>query len=106
MSSANWAEVPGGKGLASMVSKLETTAYQALLFPAKTKLPPSVYQISSEFVRDLLTILLGVLSSGPKFLGKIERGERPSGVCRKVAGLRTSQGDIPRLDFPSALVDI
>ena len=27
MSSANWAEVPGGKGLASMVSKLETTAY-------------------------------------------------------------------------------
>ena len=27
MGSANWAEVPGGKGLASMVSKLETTAY-------------------------------------------------------------------------------
>ena len=26
MSSANWAEVPGGKGLPSMVSKLETTA--------------------------------------------------------------------------------
>ena len=77
MSSANWAEVPGGKGLASMVSKLETTAYQALLFPAKTKLPPSVYQISSEFVRDLLTILLGVLSSGPKFLGKSKRGESP-----------------------------
>ena len=25
MSSANWAEVPGGKGVASMVSKLETT---------------------------------------------------------------------------------
>ena len=24
MSSANWAEVPGGKGLASMVSKLES----------------------------------------------------------------------------------
>ena len=70
MSSANWAEVPGGKGLASMVSKLETTAYQALLFPAKTKLPPSVYQISSEFVRDLLTIPLGVLSSGPRFLGQ------------------------------------
>ena len=79
MSSANWAEVPGGKGLASMVSKLETTAYQALLFPAKTKLPPSVYQISSEFVRDLLTILLGVLSSGPRFLGKSEWGESPQG---------------------------
>ena len=25
MSSANWAEVPGGKGVASMVSELETT---------------------------------------------------------------------------------
>ena len=43
MGSANWAEVPGGKGLASMVSKLETTAYLALLFPSKRKqLPISV----------------------------------------------------------------
>ena len=50
MSSANWAEVPGGRGLASMVSKLETTAYPALL-PSKTKLLPSVYQISSGLVR-------------------------------------------------------
>ena len=33
MSSANWTEVAGGKGLASMVSKLETTAYPAL-FPS------------------------------------------------------------------------
>ena len=32
MSSANWAEVPGGRGLASMVSKLETTAYPAVSF--------------------------------------------------------------------------
>ena len=51
MSSANWAEVPGGKGLAFMVSKLETTAYPALLFPSKTKLLPSVYQISPGLVR-------------------------------------------------------
>ena len=51
MSSANWAEVPSGKGLASMVSKLETTACLALLFPSKTKLLPSVYQISSGLVR-------------------------------------------------------
>ena len=51
MSSTNWAEVPGGKGLASVVSKLETTAYLALLFPSKTKLLPSVYQISSGLVR-------------------------------------------------------
>ena len=46
MSSANWADVPGGIGLASMISKLETTAYPALLSPSKTKLLPSVYQIS------------------------------------------------------------
>ena len=51
MSSANWAEVPGGRGLASMISKLETTAYLALLFPSKIKLFPSVYQISSGLVR-------------------------------------------------------
>ena len=51
MSSANWAEVPGGKGLASIVSKLETTVYPALLFPSKTKLLPSVYQIYSGLVR-------------------------------------------------------
>ena len=43
MRSANWAEVPDAKGLASMASKLETTAYLALLFPSKTKLVPSVY---------------------------------------------------------------
>ena len=51
MSSVNWAEVPGGKGLASMVSKLEATAYPALLFPSMTKLIPSVYWTSSGFVR-------------------------------------------------------
>ena len=51
MSSANWAEVPGDKCLASMVSKLETTAYPALLFPPKIKLLPSVCQICSELVR-------------------------------------------------------
>ena len=51
MSSANWAEVPGGSSLVSVVSKLETTAYLALIFPSKTKLLPSVYQISSGLVR-------------------------------------------------------
>ena len=51
MSSADWAEVLGGRGLAFMVSKLETTAYPALLFPSKTKLLPLVYQISSGLAR-------------------------------------------------------
>ena len=89
----------GGKGLAFMVSKLEITAYLALLFPSKTKLLPSVYQISSGLVRVLLTIPLGVLSSGPRFLGKSERRESLQGVSRRVAGLRTSQGDVVRLGF-------
>ena len=73
MSSANWAEVPGGKGLVSVVSELETTAYPALLFPSKTKLLSSVYRFPQDWSEDLLTIL-GVLSSGPKFIGKSERG--------------------------------
>ena len=79
MGSANWAEVPGGKGLASMVSKLETTTYPAFLFPSKTKLLPSVYQFPEDWSEDLLTIPLGVLSSGPRFLDKSERGESPRG---------------------------
>ena len=52
MSLAHWAEVPGGKGLASMVSKLETTTYPTL-FPSKTKLLPSVYRISQDWSEDL-----------------------------------------------------
>ena len=79
MSSANWTEVPGGRGLVPIVSKLETTAYPALLFPSKTKLLPSVYQISSGLVRGSSDKTLGVLSSGPRFLDKSERGESPQG---------------------------
>ena len=78
MSSANWAEVPGGKGLASMVSKLETTAYLAL-FPSKRKLLSSVYRISSGLVRESSDNPLWILSNDPKFLGKNERGESPQG---------------------------
>ena len=79
MSSTNWTEVPGGKGLASMVSKLETRAYMPLLFPSKTKLLPSVYQISSGLVRGSSDNPSWVLSSGPRFLDKSERGESPRG---------------------------
>ena len=79
MSSTNWTEVPGGRGLASMVSKLETTAYLALLFSSKTKLLPSVYQISSGLARGSSDNPSQVLSSGPRFLGKNERKEGPRG---------------------------
>ena len=99
ISSANWAEVPGGKGFTFMVSKLEVTAYPALLLPSKTKLLSSVYQISSGLIRgSSLTIALRVLSSGPRFIGKNERG-KPLTVGRRVAGLRTSQEDIIRPEF-------
>ena len=83
----------GDTGLVSMVSKLKTTGYPALLFPSKTKLLPSVYQISLGLVRGS--------SDNPSqgfvqwLLGKCERGERPR-VGRKVAGLRPSQGYIVR----------
>ena len=79
MSSANWLEVPGVKGLTSVASKLETTAYPALLFPSKTKLLPLVYQISPGLVRGPSDNLSQVLSSGPRFLDKSERGESPRG---------------------------
>ena len=84
MNSANWAEVPGGKGLASVISKLETTTYLALLFPSKTKLLPSVYQISSGLVRG---------SSDNPFWGFVQwskvsrqelKGREPSGVGRRL----------------------
>ena len=80
MSSANLVEEPGGKGLASMVSKLEITAYPALIFPSKTTLLPSVYPISSELVRgsseNPSRCFFFFPPSGPRFPGKSERGER------------------------------
>ena len=99
MSSTNWAEVPGGKHLDSTVSKLETTAYLALLFPSKTKLLPSVYQIYSGLVRGSS----GNPSQGFVQWSKVSRqewkGRKPLVVGRRVAGLRTSQGDIVRPGF-------
>ena len=80
MSSASLAKVTGGRDLASLVSKLETTAYPALLFPSKTKLLPSVFQISSGLVRRSSdNPSRGFFSSGPRFLDKSERGESPRG---------------------------
>ena len=66
ISSANWIEVAAGKGLASMVSKLETTAYLALLFPSKTKLLRSVCPISSDSSEDLLKIPFFFFLQWPK----------------------------------------
>ena len=79
MSSANWAEVTGGKGLASMVSELETTAYPALLFHPRQSWFHQCTRFPQDWSEDLPTIPLGVLSSSPRFLGKSEKGESPWG---------------------------
>ena len=99
MSSANWAEVPGGRGLASMISKLETTAYLALLFPSKIKLFPSVYQISSGLVRGSSDNLSQGFVQWSKVSRQECKGRETARVSRRVAGLRTSQGDIVRPGF-------
>ena len=99
MSSANWAEVSGGRGLASMVSKLETIAYPALLFPSTTKLLPSVYQISPGLVRGSSDNLSQGFVQWSEVSRQEWKGREPSGVGRRVAGLRTSQGDIVKPGF-------
>ena len=99
MSSANWAEVPGGRGLASLVSKLETTAYPDLPFPSKAKLLSSVYQISSGLVKGSSDNPSWGFLQWSKVSRQVWKGREPSGVDRRVAGLRTSQGDIVRPGF-------
>ena len=96
MSSANWAEVPGGKGLASMVSELETTAYPVPLFPSKTKLLPSVYQISSGLVRGSSNNPSWGFVQWSKVCRQEWKGREPLGLGKRATGLRTSQEDIVR----------
>ena len=96
---ANWTEIPCRKGLASMVSKLETTAYPALLFPSKTKLLPSVYQISSGLARGSSDNPSRGFVQWSKVSRQEWKGREPSGVGRRVSGLRTSQGYIMRPGF-------
>ena len=92
MRSANWAEVPDAKGLAS-------TAYLALLFPSKTKLLPSVYQISSGLVRRSSDNPSRSFVQWSKVSMQEWKGREPLGVGRRVAGLKTSQEDIVRPGF-------
>ena len=89
MRSANWAEVPGGKGLASMVSKLGLLHIQ--LFLSKTKLLPSVCQICSELVRGSSDNPSRGFVQSSKVTRQESKGRESSGVDRRVTGLRTSQ---------------
>ena len=104
MSSANWAEVTCGKGLVFMLSKLETSAYPALLFPSKTTLLPSVYPISSELVRGSSEnpsrcCCFFFFPQWSKVSRQEWKGREPSRVGRRVVQLRTSQGDIAMPEF-------
>ena len=99
MSSVKWAEVPDGKGLASMVSKLEATAYPALLFPFKTNLLHSLYQISSGLVRGSSNNPSWGFVQCSKVSKQERKGREPLGVGRRIVGLRASQGDIVRPGF-------
>ena len=74
ISSANWTEAPGGKGLDSMVPKLETTAYLGLIFHPRQSYFHQCTRFPQDLSEDLLTIPLRALSSGTRFLGKSERG--------------------------------
>lgn len=96
--SANWLEVPGVKGLTSVASKLETTAYPALLFPSKTKLLPSEYQISSGLVKGSSDNPSQSLSNGPKFLGKSE-GERALAGRQESSWVKNLTRDVVRSEF-------
>ena len=89
----------GSRGLASIVSKLETTVYLALLFPFKTKLLPWVYQISSGLVRGSPNNPSRGFVQWFKVSRQEWKGREPSGVGRRVTGLRTSQADILRPGF-------
>ena len=79
MSSANWTEVPGAKGLVSVVSKLETTSNPASFFYLRQSCFHWCTRFPEDWSEGLLTIPLRVLSNGPKFLGKSERGESSQG---------------------------
>ena len=96
MSSANFVEVPCGKGLSSMVSKLRLLHLWLFFFHPRQSFFHQCTRFPQDWSEDLLTIRLEALSSGPRFLGKSERGESPRGSARRVAGLRTSQADIVR----------
>ena len=105
MSSANWMEYWWQK-FSCYGLIMETTAYPALLIPSKTKLLPSVYQISSGLVRGSSDIPSWGFVQWPNVSRQEWKGRETSGVGRRVAGLRTSQGDIIRPGFSIITLDI
>ena len=79
MSSANWAEVPGGKGVASMVSDLETTtrglryADDTTLMAESEELKSLLMKVKEESEKVGLKLNIQktrIMASGPSLHGK------------------------------------
>jgi len=80
MSSANWAEVPGGKGVASMVSKLETTTRglryavdTTLMAESEEELKSLLMKVKEESEKVGLKLSIQktrIMASGPSLHGK------------------------------------
>ena len=87
-----------GRGLASMIAKLDTMHTRLFFFHLRQSCFHQCTRFHQDWSEDLPTIPLGVLSNGPRFLDNSEREESPWGVGRRVAVLRTSQ-DIMRPGF-------
>ena len=81
MNSANWAEVPGGRGLASGL-KIGDYCIPGSSFSIQHKAAfinvPDFLRIGQRIL-GFCPIVLRVLSNCPRFLGKSERGESPQG---------------------------
>ena len=80
MSSANWAEVPGGKGVASMVSELETTTRglryavdTTLMAESEEELKSLLMKVKEESEKVGLKLNIQktrIMASGPSLHGK------------------------------------
>ena len=79
MCSVNWAEVSSGKDLASMVSNWRLLHIRLFFLHPRQSYFHQCSRFPQDWSEDLLTIPLRVLSNGPKFLGKSERGESSQG---------------------------
>ena len=96
MSSVNWTEVPEAKGLVSMVSKLETTSNPASFFYLRQSCFHWCTRFPQDWSKGLLYNPFQDFVQWSKVSRQEWKGREPSAVGRRVAGLRTSQGDIVR----------
>ena len=79
MTSANWLEVPGGKGFRPYGLKIgDYCISSSYFFHPRQSCFHQCTRFPQDWSEDFLTILLPVLSSGPRFLARV-KGERALG---------------------------